>query len=125
MYGYMYARQRGRRQPHDVAPLLRGDQETRHLKLVRLIVDGLGVYHQRDPEARVLLDAEQLVEAAGLAAGVGRADPGGKGAARRAEGFDEPAGRSTISNPSADESCVSSLEAAVFGEYVALPCVDL
>ena len=84
----------GRRQPHDIAPLLRGDQETRHLELIRLTVDGLGVYHQRDPEARVLLDAEQLVEAAGLAAGVGRADPRGKGAARRAEGFDEPADRS-------------------------------
>ena len=25
----------------------------------------------------------------------------------------------------ANESCVSSLEAAVFGEYVTLPCVDL
>ena len=73
----------------------------------------------------MLLDAEQLVEAAGLAPGVGRADPRGKGATRRAEGFDEPADRSTISNPSADETCVSSLEAAVFGEHVALPRVDL
>ena len=33
--------------------------------------------------------------------------------------------RSTISNPSANETCVSSLEAAVFGEHVALPRVDL
>ena len=74
----------------------------------------------------MLLDAEELVKAAGLAAGVGRADPRGKGATRRAEGFDEPVGRSTAR--SADETCdrvLSALEAAVFGEHVALPRVDL